>query len=122
MPLRFRLPAIRLLFVQLFRLGVLVAIAWVVRSHAVRLRIGGDAPITVQEVGTVFPGAAALIPAAGSAPAKPVAVANIPLPRRWRPSRPSRQVLSGSRRRRLLGIRPTIRRGLHKERRNHFSE
>src|SRR4051794_30719897 len=62
---RFRFPSVRLAAVQLFRLAVLVAIGWVVRSHAVRLRIGGDAPITLQEVAAIYPEAAALIPDAG---------------------------------------------------------
>jgi hypothetical protein len=46
---------------QIFRLAVLVAIAWVMRAHAVRLRIEGDAPITVAEISSIYPGAAALI-------------------------------------------------------------
>ena len=43
--LRFQLPRVRLVGLQLFRLGVLVVIAWVVRMHAIRVRIEGDAPI-----------------------------------------------------------------------------
>ena len=47
---------------QLYRLAVLVAIAWILRAHYVRLRIGGDAPITVGEVKAIFPAAAYLVP------------------------------------------------------------
>jgi hypothetical protein len=50
---------------QIYRLAVLVAIAWIVRAHQVRLRIEGHAPITVQEVRTMFPKAADLRPDAG---------------------------------------------------------
>jgi len=45
---------------QIYRLGVLVAIAWIIRAHHVRLRIEGHAPITVEEVRAVFPKAAEL--------------------------------------------------------------
>ena len=50
---------------QLYRLAVLVAIAWIIRGHHVRLRIEGHAPITVEEVRAVFPKAAELRPDAG---------------------------------------------------------
>ncbi len=50
---------------QLYRLAVLVAIAWIIRAHHVRLRIEGHAPITVEEVRAVFPKAAELRPDAG---------------------------------------------------------
>ena len=40
---------------QLYRLAVLVAIAWIIRAHAVRLRVDGHAPITAAEVHAVFP-------------------------------------------------------------------
>jgi NosR/NirI family nitrous oxide reductase transcriptional regulator len=53
---------VRPVLLQLFRLAVLVAIAWIVRAHAVRVRIEGDAPITLKEVASIFPNAAALVP------------------------------------------------------------
>ena len=40
---------------QLYRLAVLVAIAWIVREHHVRLRVGGHAPVTLPEARTLFP-------------------------------------------------------------------
>jgi hypothetical protein len=45
---------------QCYRLAVLVAIAWIIRQHAVRMRVEGHAPITVAEVRSVFPNAAAV--------------------------------------------------------------
>jgi len=50
---------------QLYRLAVLVAITWILRAHAVRMRIEGNAPISVAEVRTVFPQAAELRPDSG---------------------------------------------------------
>ena len=50
---------------QLYRLAVLVAIAWVVREHHVRLRIEGNAPITIEEVRSIFPAVVELRPDAG---------------------------------------------------------
>jgi hypothetical protein len=50
---------------QLYRLGILVAIAWIIRAHHVRLRIEGHAPIELSEVRAVFPTAAELRPDAG---------------------------------------------------------
>lgn len=50
---------------QLYRLAVLVAIAWIIREHHVRLRVEGHAPITFEEVRAVFPKAADLRPDAG---------------------------------------------------------
>ncbi len=47
---------------QLYRLAVLVAIAWVVRTQYVRLQTGGDAPITLAEAKTIFPSATYLVP------------------------------------------------------------
>ncbi len=46
------------LSLQLYRLAVLVVIAWIIRAHAVRLRVEGHAPISVEEVRAVFPQAA----------------------------------------------------------------
>ncbi len=42
-------PRIRV-FLQIYRLGVLLAIAWLVRAHHDRLRVEGDWPVTVSEV------------------------------------------------------------------------
>jgi NosR/NirI family nitrous oxide reductase transcriptional regulator len=47
---------------QLYRVGVLVAIALIVRQHHVRLRVEGDQPLTIEEVRPFFPGAARLQP------------------------------------------------------------
>ncbi len=41
----------------MYRLAVLVAIAWVVRSHHLHLKIGGDAPIAFSEIKEIYPGA-----------------------------------------------------------------
>jgi len=50
---------------QLYRLAVLVAIAWIVRAHHIRLRIEGHAPIELGEVRAVFPTAEELRPDPG---------------------------------------------------------
>lgn len=50
---------------QIYRLAVLVAIACIIRAHEVRLRIEGNAPITLEEVRAAFPQAAELKPDAG---------------------------------------------------------
>ena len=50
----------RLALLQLYRLGVLVLIAWLVREHHTRLRVAGDAPVAVEEVATFFPTARSL--------------------------------------------------------------
>ncbi len=55
----------RRILLQLYRLCILVAIAWIVHAHYVRLRIEGDTPITVEEVRAIFPKAAELRPDAG---------------------------------------------------------
>ncbi len=44
---------------------MLVVIAWIIRAHQVRLRIEGDAPITMEEVGSIYPTAASLKPDSG---------------------------------------------------------
>lgn len=44
---------------------MLVAMAWIIRAHHVRLRIEGNAPITIEEVRSVYPTAAELRPDAG---------------------------------------------------------
>ncbi|MEQ2005973.1 MAG: FMN-binding protein [Limisphaerales bacterium] len=40
----------RFAMLQLYRLGVLLAVAWLVRAHHTRLRVEGDAPVRVAEV------------------------------------------------------------------------
>src|SRR5690606_2750874 len=40
---------------QLYRLALLVAIAWLVRSHHERVRVQGDWPITLAEVKVFLP-------------------------------------------------------------------
>lgn len=47
---------------QLYRLGVVATIAWLVRDVAVKQRSHGDAPVVVEEVRTFFPAAASLRP------------------------------------------------------------
>lgn len=50
---------------QAYRLAVLVAIAWIIRAHHVRMRVEGHAPIGIAEVAGIYPGAAALRPDPG---------------------------------------------------------
>ncbi|MFM8336656.1 MAG: 4Fe-4S binding protein [Opitutaceae bacterium] len=47
---------------QLYRLGVVAAVAWLVRDVAVKQRSHGDAPVVVEEVRGFFPAAATLRP------------------------------------------------------------
>ncbi len=51
---------VRAALLQLYRLGVLLAIAWLVRTHHARLRAEGDAPVQVGEVAVWFTNAAEL--------------------------------------------------------------
>ena len=46
----FTVISTRSALLQLYRLGVLLAVVWIVRAHHVRLRIEGDAPVEVREV------------------------------------------------------------------------
>jgi NosR/NirI family transcriptional regulator, nitrous oxide reductase regulator len=50
---------------SLYRLAILVAIAWILREHAVRVRFEGFRPVTIEEVREILPSAAALQPDAG---------------------------------------------------------
>ena len=50
---------------QVYRLAVLVAIAWVIHAHHLRLRLGGLVPVTVEEVSAIYPTAAAVAEDAG---------------------------------------------------------
>lgn len=50
---------------QLYRLAVLVVIAWIIRDHHLRLRLGGLMPVTVEEVKSIYPAAASLVEDAG---------------------------------------------------------
>lgn len=50
----------RFALLQLYRLGVLLAVAWLVRAHHARLRVEGDAPVRVAEVTGWFTNAAEL--------------------------------------------------------------
>lgn len=45
---------------QLYRLGILVAIAWIIREHHVRLRVGGLVPVQLEEVRSIYPHVARL--------------------------------------------------------------
>jgi len=56
---------LRRTLLQLYRLAILVAIAWIVRAHHVRLRIEGLAPISIEEVRAIFPKATELRPDSG---------------------------------------------------------
>lgn len=47
---------------QLYRLGVVAAVAWLVRDVAVKQRSHGDAPVVVEEARAFFPAAASLRP------------------------------------------------------------
>ena len=51
---------VRRLLLQVYRLAVLVAIVWLLRGHAVRLRVESLRPLTVAEVQPLFPKAARL--------------------------------------------------------------
>lgn len=51
---------------QVYRLAILVALALLIRTHHVRLRIGGDAPITLSEVREIYPAAESLHEDAGA--------------------------------------------------------
>jgi NosR/NirI family nitrous oxide reductase transcriptional regulator len=42
---------------QLYRLAILVGIAWVIRAHHLHLKIGGEMPITFSEVKEIYPAA-----------------------------------------------------------------
>ncbi|MBL9155391.1 MAG: 4Fe-4S binding protein [Verrucomicrobiales bacterium] len=46
---------------QIYRLGVLIAIAWLIREHHLRLRVQGDRPIVVAEVRVFLPAAHRLV-------------------------------------------------------------
>lgn len=50
----------RRVLLQIYRLAVLVAIAWIVRVHAVHLRVSGLTPLSIEEVRAVLPEAAEL--------------------------------------------------------------
>ena len=45
---------------QFYRLALLVAMAWIIRAHHARLRIGGLVPVTVEEVRGMYPAVARL--------------------------------------------------------------
>ena len=49
----------------LYRIAILIAVAWILREHAIRVRFEGFRPITVTEVREVLPAAAALAPDTG---------------------------------------------------------
>lgn len=50
----------RAALLQLYRLGVLVAVTWLIRAHHTRLRVEGDRPVQVGEVAGWFTNAAEL--------------------------------------------------------------
>lgn len=45
---------------QIYRLGVVILVAWLIRDLAVRQRVQGDSPVTVGEITPLLPGAASL--------------------------------------------------------------
>jgi hypothetical protein len=49
--------AVHRALLQLYRLAILVAIAWILREHAVRTRVESLRPLTVEEVQALFPSA-----------------------------------------------------------------
>ena len=49
----------------LYRIAILIAVAWILREHAIRVRFEGFRPITVTEVREVLPAASALVPDTG---------------------------------------------------------
>lgn len=51
---------LRVALLQLYRLGVLLAVAWLIRAHHTRLRVEGDAPVQLSEVPGWFTNAAEL--------------------------------------------------------------
>ncbi len=50
---------------QCYRLAVLVAIAWVIHAHHLRLRLGGLVPVTAEEVRPIYPAVAQVVEDAG---------------------------------------------------------
>lgn len=50
------------MLLQLFRVATLVAIAWIMREHHLRVERDADAPLTLSEIRAVLPEAAALEP------------------------------------------------------------
>ena len=50
----------RAALLQLYRLGILLAVAWLIRAHHSRLRVEGDRPVRVEEVTGWFTNAAGL--------------------------------------------------------------
>jgi len=53
---------VRSLILQITRIGVLIAIAWMIREHHLRISIQGDRPITISEVIVFLPSAHRLFP------------------------------------------------------------
>src|SRR5262245_38804558 len=49
------LRRVRPVLLQLYRIAILVAIVWILRDHAIRLRIESLRPVTVEEVRQVSP-------------------------------------------------------------------
>ncbi len=58
---RDRVLLIKALLLQCYRIGVLLAIAWLIHGHHDRLRVQGDWPITVSEVKKFLPEAHKLV-------------------------------------------------------------
>ncbi len=50
------------MLLSLYRLTILVAIAWILREHAVRVRFEGFLPVTIEEVRALLPRATSLKP------------------------------------------------------------
>jgi hypothetical protein len=58
-------PSWRQIPLQLYRLAVLAAIVVLMHTHALRLRLEGDTPLTISEIAGLYPKAAALLPEEG---------------------------------------------------------
>jgi hypothetical protein len=50
---------------RLYRMAILVAIVWIVHQHHLRMRIEGNAPLSIAEVASLFPAATQLHPDKG---------------------------------------------------------
>jgi NosR/NirI family transcriptional regulator, nitrous oxide reductase regulator len=59
------LRRMRLVLLQLYRVAILVAIAWILRDHTVRLLVQSMRPLSLDEVRQVFPAANKLVEDAG---------------------------------------------------------
>lgn len=59
------MQAAKQIALQVYRLALLVAIAWIIRDHHLRLRLGGLSPVTVEEVRPIYKAADHLVEDSG---------------------------------------------------------